>query len=176
MQDSGEKASNTLPRDPFLYIFIGTFGHPGGSLSGAAVTEYEARISWFGTVRGRVGYTWDSVMIYATGGLAFGEVGLQGTHTVSGSGLTTFSITSSVGNSRVNAGWTVGGGVEAALVGNWTWKAQYLYADLGSIERLGSICTTECIYFGNRVSGGQTTTHTHFTDEIVRLGLNYKFY
>jgi opacity protein-like surface antigen len=38
------------------------------------------------------------------------------------------------GNSKINVGWTVGAGVEGVLVGNWNWKAEYLYMDLGSIN------------------------------------------
>jgi outer membrane immunogenic protein len=142
-------------------------------VEGTAVTGYEAKISWFGTVRGRFGFAWDRVMLYATGGLAYGEVQLAGTRTVSGTvfGLPFSAGTTAIGHSQVNTGWTAGAGVEAALVGNWTWRAEYLYVDLGSLydpdvpaPRITS------------VSGGQTITRTNYTDNIVRVGLNYKFY
>ena len=54
------------------------------------------------------------------------------------------------------AGWTVGGGLEAALSGPWTAKVEYLYADLGR---------------GTSVLGADTK----FNASIVRAGLNYRF-
>jgi outer membrane immunogenic protein len=77
IQASGEKASKQFTDIPSLT--------PPGLLVGTAVTDYEAKNDWFGTVRGRVGYVWDRVMLYVTGGLAYGEIKLQGTRTASGS-------------------------------------------------------------------------------------------
>ena len=72
---------------------------------------------WFGTVRGRVGYAFNNIMFFGTGGLAFGELrgetfGLSETHT--------------------NAGWTVGAGTEFGLTQNWSAKIEYLYVDLAN--------------------------------------------
>jgi outer membrane immunogenic protein len=72
---------------------------------------------WFGTVRGRAGYSFNNIYLYGTGGLAFGELrgetfGLSETHT--------------------NAGWTLGAGAEFGLFQNWTAKIEYLYVDLSS--------------------------------------------
>jgi opacity protein-like surface antigen len=53
----------------------------------------------------------------------------------------------------------VGGGIEAALVGGWTAKAEALY--LQSISRERQI-------FGIKVED-------HVTDAVVRLGVNYRF-
>jgi outer membrane immunogenic protein len=71
---------------------------------------------WFGTVRGRVGYAFNNLLVYGTGGLAFGELkgerfGLSEAHT--------------------NAGWTLGAGAEFGLAQNWSAKVEYLYVDLG---------------------------------------------
>jgi outer membrane immunogenic protein len=73
----------------------------------------------------------------------------------------------------------VGVGLEGALGNNWTLKAEYLYVDLGSLNDTDDevICEdspmslTIC-----SVGGGQTITHTHFTDGIFRVGLNYQFH
>jgi outer membrane immunogenic protein len=80
---------------------------------------------WFGTIRGRAGYSFANVMFYGTAGLAFG--GLQ-------------AETYGLGESHTSAGWTVGFGTEFALgqMGfgpnwtNWTAKVEYLYVDLAS--------------------------------------------
>lgn len=71
---------------------------------------------WFGTVRGRIGYAWDRVMLYGTGGLAYGNIHAN----------SPFASTDTT-----NAGWALGGGVEFALAGPWTAKVEYLHVDLG---------------------------------------------
>jgi len=72
---------------------------------------------------------------------------------------------------RFEVPWTVGAGVEAALIGNWTWKAEYLYVNLGSLDDpdVPAPAITS-------VTGGQTLTRTKFSDNIIRAGLNYKFH
>jgi outer membrane immunogenic protein len=158
-QASGQKASIALPDQPFggiICLCVGTL-----------TSAYDAKIDWFGTVRGRVGYGWDRFLIFATGGLAYGEVKIAGTATESGVSIGgPFSSTASFGGSKVNAGWTLGGGVEAALVDGWSVKAEYLYLDLGSLD------TASAGPFGSET----VTTHTRFTDNIVRVGVNYRFW
>ncbi len=70
---------------------------------------------WFGTARGRIGYTFNNILVYGTGGLAFGEI--------SGQNLL-------LTEDRTSLGWTVGAGAEFALTRNWSAKAEYLYVDL----------------------------------------------
>ncbi len=155
-QGSAQKASSTLPVQSY-FIFLA---------SGSVQAAYDARIDWFGTVRGRIGYTFDRFLLYATGGLAYGEVKIAGTVTDSGTFiLGSFSSTAAFGASRVNAGWTVGGGIEGAFYGNWSVKAEYLYLDLGSLD------ASSPGPFGSE----PVTAHTRFTDNIVRVGVNYRF-
>ena len=90
----------------------------------------KAALSWLGTTRARVGFvaTPDNrLMIYATGGVAYGG----GTSNFSVFDSTTGSFfTGSPSSTRV--GWVIGGGVEYAVTNNITIKGEYLYADLGS--------------------------------------------
>ena len=65
------------------------------------------------------------------------------------------------------------------LPANWTWKLEYLYLDLGSLDAVTSFAGN-IAFQGVTISGtapitGTITTHTHFRDNIVRVGLNYKF-
>jgi outer membrane immunogenic protein len=77
-----------------------------------------------------------------TGGAAFGDIKTS----VAG-----------VGDARsTKAGWTLGGGIEAAIAGPWTAKVEYLYVDLGR---------------GGSILGSDANFHTN----IVRAGLNYRF-
>lgn len=162
--------------------FTGTSTGVGFPVSGSTVLNYQTQVEWFGTVRGRIGYLWGNgnVLTYATGGLAYGKVGLgAATSTVSGIvGGTTFSVTNAIGgHSRVNTGWVVGLGTEGKLsIPGWTLKVEGLYMDLGT---LADTDTLAGVTFGGLgftgASGGQTTKRTHFTDGIVRVGLNYQF-
>ncbi|ABA05780.1 putative outer-membrane immunogenic protein precursor [Nitrobacter winogradskyi Nb-255] len=72
---------------------------------------------WFGTVRGRIGYAFNNVLVYGTGGLAFGKLRAE-----------TFGLS----ESHTSAGWTVGVGAEVGIYQNWTAKVEYLYVDLSS--------------------------------------------
>jgi len=104
--------------------------------------------SWLSTVRGRVGYSFDHFLPYVTGGLATGDI------RASAPGLP--------GASNVNAGWTVGAGLEVALPGNWTAKAEYLHVDLGSFN-----CGAGC--------GAAPTDTVSQREDVFRAGVNYHF-
>jgi outer membrane immunogenic protein len=104
--------------------------------------------SWLSTVRGRAGYAFGGIMPYVTGGLAVGDI------RATAPGL--------AGASTTNAGWTVGGGIEIALPGNWTAKAEYLHVDLGSFN-----CGPNC--------GTSPTNNVSKQDDVIRAGLNYHF-
>jgi outer membrane immunogenic protein len=83
-----------------------------------------AKIDWFGTVRGRLGYVVSSpLLVYVTGGFAYGHVN----NAVSGPVLTG----SPYNIDRVASGYTVGGGVEYKLTPNWSVKGEYQYINLG---------------------------------------------
>lgn len=146
IQGSGEKADGR-------FAIVDTEG---------VSANYEAKIEWFGTIRGRFGYIVDRrLLLYATGGLAYGRVSLAGTasNTVVASVFST-----AFSSAAVNAGWTAGGGVEGvAWDPRWTWKVEYLYLDLGA---LNSAAAPEF-----------ATIHasTKFTDQVVRGGLNFHF-
>jgi outer membrane immunogenic protein len=181
-QGALERDSNNLT-NPFSCVAPpAACGGPGvGTLSGTAVTNHTTQIDWFGTVRARIGYVWGNgeVMSYLTGGLAYGEVKIGGTNTVSIPPSSVVpSLTSAFGHSQVNIGWTVGYGIEGKLlIPGWTLKAEYLYVDLGTLDAAGSggsVNFFDIVPFN--LAGGQVTTHTHFTDNILRVGLNYQFH
>lgn len=124
-------------------------------------------IGWFGTVRGRVGFLIDPQwLIYATGGLAYGETKLGfNTIDVPFGCLIGGTICANSTSSAVRVGWTVGAGVEAMLTPNWSFKLEYLYVDLG--RRTADVsATTAPLIFG---------TSAGFREQIVRIGFNYHF-
>lgn len=136
-------------------------------------------LEWFGTFRGRIGTTFTPTILgYVTGGLAYGEVST--TNTVSGTNIvgvngtngptTLVPVAGSFNNSTLKAGWTLGVGVEGVISGNWTAKLEYLYIDLGNVS--GSFVTPIIAPSGAFVASSYSS---HITDNILRLGVNYKF-
>ncbi len=124
------------------------WGDINGSTSNApCVTSCKTTNDWLGTVRLRAGYAFDRVLLFATGGGAFGDI--KGT--VAGFGST----------DNTEAGWTAGGGIEVALARRWTAKAEYLFVDLAN----GSCACA---------AGGAPVSITS-TANLVRFGVNYKF-
>jgi outer membrane immunogenic protein len=125
-----------------------------GSTQGASATvggvTASADLNYFGTVRGRIGYAWDRVMLYATGGLAYQNVELS----VTVPGVGTFN------GDNTEFGWTLGGGLEWALWDRWTMKAEYLYIRTDDH-------TVTVPAFGT--FGGDVENH------VIRAGINYRF-
>ena len=127
----------------------------GSSERGTATTNIPASCGfgcktsdhWLSTVRGRLGYAADRFMPFVTGGAAFGDIRA--------------STPGFAGANTTNAGWTVGAGLEFAIAGNWTAKAEYLYVDLGKVT-----CGIAC--------GALVTDNVSFTTNLVRAGVNYR--
>jgi outer membrane immunogenic protein len=112
-------------------------------------------VDWMGTVRGRLGYLFTpTLLIYGTGGLAYGGVHGSATHggvmqgVLTGmnaaalpvpfnyaqfNGTYTFPLIPGAGShSNTQVGWIAGGGVEWMFLPNWSVKVEALYYDLGS--------------------------------------------
>jgi outer membrane immunogenic protein len=85
--------------------------------SGAQDTfaAYKFSNPWFGTVRGRAGYAFENLLVYATAGLAYGGGRLQ----IAG-----------LSEAKTHVGWTAGGGIEVGLTPIWSAKAEYLFIGL----------------------------------------------
>jgi outer membrane immunogenic protein len=113
----------------------------------------DQQIAWLATMRGRLGYADGAFLWYATAGGAWGRVD---TNYVSSIVPASFDHTL--------GGWAIGGGVEAAVTGNWTAKLEYLYIGLGAINDT----------FTGPFNGSQSV-HSDIRENIVRLGLNYRF-
>ncbi len=120
-----------------------------GSTTNACPAGCKTSDTWLSTVRGRLGYAAGRFMPFVTGGAAFGDIQASTPGFPQGSADRT--------------GWTVGGGLEAALAGHWTAKVEYLYVDLGSFN-----CGLNC-------GAGLTTDNVSFQANLLRAGVNYKF-
>jgi outer membrane immunogenic protein len=146
------------------------------------------KLDWFGTVRGRLGYSTGPSLFYVTGGFAYGDVersgNVVGTTTCSVCNISRVIGIPSNSNSFAGAysartlktGWTLGAGLESKIWDNWSVKAEYLYVDLGSNT---DVYTTVFTKGGlgatvGTVAAVRTETSTN-RDHIFRVGLNYHF-
>jgi len=102
---------------------------------------------WTGAVRGRLGYAFDRFLVYGAGGVAFADRDLKARGAAGGS------------DDTVAVGWTIGGGVEAALTDNVTARVEYRYSDFGA----------------DSFSVAGTRIKSDTSDNRVLLGLGYKF-
>jgi high affinity Mn2+ porin len=124
---------------------------------------HDIRLSWFATLRGRLGLAvTPDALIYATGGGAVAGIWHAGT---------VFDSTASVAplldiSQRTKLGWTVGAGIETHFAGNWTGKIEYLHLDFGSASTgAADLMNATPLTLG---------INTRITDDIVRLGVNYR--
>jgi outer membrane immunogenic protein len=158
IQGSGERGSSDV------------CAFTAGCATGTGLLTANYKLDWFGTARGRIGILpTDRVLLYATGGLAYG--GLSATAPL---------IPLSWGSTH--AGWTLGAGAEAAIDRNWSIKLEYLYMDLGDVGDGTTTATNVVTQLGVPVRFNTVTTttftsafSTRFTDNILRVGVNYRF-
>jgi outer membrane immunogenic protein len=153
-----------------------------GCRLGATIGSADVRLRWFGTARPRIGFLpIDKLLLYATGGLAYGQLTSNYISGINGGSLTAGAI------NTTRVGYTVGGGVEGAIDRHWSVKGEYLFMDLGRFSTaLGTgavTTTTTTTLFGAQGPTTVATTtastaanvRTRFFDHIFRVGFNYRF-
>lgn len=148
----------------------------GGSTYTVTADEH---VKWFGTVRARLGYLpMDNLLLYATGGFAYGKVEHSGAYnnlgpigvTVSGPipfalnclGATTCYAGSS---SKTAGGWTAGAGLEWAFAPKWTLRGEYLYVSLDS----------QSVIEYAQPNSSFTANFGRTSFNVARAGVNYLF-
>lgn len=120
----------------------------GSTVDVAAKDTYRAQPGWYGTARARVGFSSNDVLLYGTGGLAFGDAGIKD--------LTTgFKV-----GPALQLGWVVGAGMEVAVSQQLSVKAELLHLDLGKQDHLNFI---------------GANSDVGYQDNIARVGINFRF-
>jgi outer membrane immunogenic protein len=122
------------------------------------------------TVRGRVGYVlFDRWMIFATAGLAFGEV--QGHGEVSMIGNPNYVWSKSTND--LKAGYAIGGGVEWAITDRWTLRLEGYYYNIGSTQ---SAATGNAAVMADPALSNYRYVYKITTaGDVLRVGADYKF-
>jgi outer membrane immunogenic protein len=118
----------------------------------AAGTTCQTKSTWLGTARARVGYAFDRLLLFGTGGAAFSN--LQPVLNPGGV----------ISQPPAQLGWTAGAGVEYAFTDAISTKIEYLFVNLGTVT-----CPTAT---GCGPFGAHSFT---FTENVVRAGVNYRF-
>jgi outer membrane immunogenic protein len=138
-------------------------GTAADPVSGVAVHTQE---NIQGSIRAQLGYAFDRVLLYATGGAAFTSI--DNTYS-DNTGLVTGSPGVSEKISRTRSGWTVGGGIAYAITNNWSIRAEYRYSDFGHYTDY------PFAVFVPSLAGGVLFAQHHLTENQVQFGFSYKF-
>lgn len=154
-------------------------------LSTTTVLRAQESLRSFGTLRGRIGFTpFPSLLLYGTGGLAYGQasVSLDIAQTGSCSPCTSASVVDAFTPSFNSAsttlvGWTAGAGAEWAVAPHWSIKGEYLYYDLGTLSFSGATITGTSPANGNiPFFVVNMSPSAEFKGSLARIGFNYKFF
>lgn len=146
-------------------------GYPA-NLTGTV--SLEQKVDYFGTVRGRLGWANNSLLVYGTGGLAWGHVVTtfsNGNINVAQPGcivclspaqVAALTAGGYASSSDIRFGYTLGGGGEWMFASNWSAKAEYLFINLGGSDTLA--------ISGGQANAGNVSLH------VARVGVNYLFH
>ncbi len=105
------------------------------------------------TLTGRLGYTFDALLLYAKAGAAFA----RNSYTVTGS-----NYAGEYSGSQFRTGWTVGAGVEMPLTSTLSAKAEYAYLGFNSSDvTLTNGLSSSVVPLSNSI-------------QMVKLGLNWR--
>jgi outer membrane immunogenic protein len=128
---------------------------PGFVASGYPVIDSGGLPQW--TLRGRLGFAFNQVLIYATGGLAIGNPETRNLFDDGSSTAYDFH--------RARYGYVVGGGIEYMMTRNWIVRAEGLFSDFGTQSLTSPL--------GGFPSG--KTMRVRTTQSQGRVGLGYRF-
>jgi outer membrane immunogenic protein len=131
---------------------------------GTAVIDTSSSVDVFGTFRGRLGYAMDNILLYGTGGLAWGDVDYDQ------DGLDAGGQNYSISQNKFELGFALGGGIEVGVTEDVTVGLQYMYVNLGGDTLSAPVLSAGGVPTGEVISTIRTTDfHT------VRFNLNFNF-
>ncbi len=136
-----------------------------GSTTGGSELGYSSTLAvkhdWFTSLRGRVGYAMDNVLLFGTGGWALSGETASGTISYIGSPLANYQVSKTV------SGWVAGGGIDYAVNDRWTIGAEFLHYDFGKVDMTSAL--------PNGSNNGGVPIETSSAINVIRLDVSYKF-
>lgn len=131
--------------------------------------RFGQELEYLGTFRARVGLAADRALFYITGGLAYGGIDNNASFT----GPLPGAVEQFSGRiSRTEVGYTIGAGLEYAFTNNMSFKAEYLYYDLGNRDSV-NVAAVPGVF--PPVGGSGYDANFRNDGHIVRGGLNWRF-
>lgn len=105
-----------------------------GTSSVAADTHTSFDTSWMATLRGRLGFTTGNTLVYATGGVAFADIGVRAFDNESSVSVGLMDVS----GGGTETGWVAGAGLEWRLPSNLTLSLEYLHAEFDGLAATGA--------------------------------------
>ena len=143
-------------------------GLPGVAYNGLTPTDTLSQTqSYDASVRARAGSrVTPEVLLYGTAGVAFRDLDIKGNCPASGPSPCC-GVSESESQSKTLVGWTAGIGAETVLTGRFTIRAEYRYADYGTI--------TATLFAAANQGADQFSGKTDLSSHIITLGIAYHF-
>jgi outer membrane immunogenic protein len=120
-----------------------------------------ANTDFLWTLRPRIGYSMDKVLIFASAGLALTETHYKASFVDSRTSANSVIYS----NSGTRTGWTIGGGAGYAFTQHISVKGEYLYQDFGSSRASGTSANNYLTL----------DTDAHLKTHLFRAGVDYRF-
>ena len=141
-----------------------------------AFYAFSRELKYVGGLRGRLGGGSHRVLVYGTGGAAWGSVDHQFT---SSNGVNTFVPAKDEIRSEMAWGYQAGGGIEVRLGAHWSVSGEYLFTSLndkedGTVRSQGPAPATNPFILVN-AAGTDLRREDRFQFETLRVGLSYRF-
>ena len=170
----------------FQFSSLKGTGSTAFGLDGPATYFAQQKIDEFGTARARLGWLpTNDILLYGTGGLAYGRVKDTVSITAAGSnsiGVFEYFCSPDAtevpncflgNNTRWETGWTAGAGLEFAPWEHVTFRVEYLFVDFGNGGNVNVVAQSV---------GGSSARPASFTSafgrtdfNVVRAGVNWIF-
>jgi outer membrane immunogenic protein len=164
----GGRGSNTQA------LFSSLGGVP--TLDGSKI-QLTASDRWLASIRGRLGYASNQVMVYATGGVAFTEVHSNLNLMVPPNQVGSLSDlndapSSFTSFSQNKTGYAAGAGIEWMFAPNWIGRLEYLHYGFGGATGVLPIVHDSCFVETNCRFQAKLSD---LNIDSVRVGISYKF-
>ncbi|WP_377838418.1 caspase family protein [Bosea sp. UC22_33] len=127
-------------------------------------TQTENKLSMLGTVRARAGIAFGDLLVYGTGGYAYGRVEQSGSITPDPTNNPTYLAS----RSEMASGWVLGGGVEYAITPGVSVRLDYTRYDLGRAQLVLRDVT-------GLAPGEFATMRARTSGDILKAGVNFGF-
>jgi outer membrane immunogenic protein len=148
---------------------FGSANAPAFGIIGTDIFSYvaEQRVEALGTLRGRVGYALDNVLLYGTGGLAYGRTTLDTgvSDVLAGRTCGPAGFCAVASSTQWMTGWAVGIGFDWAFLPRWSFRSEYLHYDLGTVHQT---------LVDSAVPALAVSSSATFRGDIFRGAINFK--